>query len=68
MQQEASGFCKGCNRQVVVRRKGTNHVLHLMLTVLTVGFWSWVWLLSAIKIGGWRCSQCGLKAGRSLMR
>lgn len=65
-QQEATGFCRGCNRQVLVRRKGTNHVLHLLLTVVTCGLWLVIWLLSAIKIGGWRCTVCGMKCGRSL--
>jgi zinc-ribbon domain len=64
--QEASGFCKGCNRQVVVRRQGTNHVLHLLLALVTVGIWIPIWLLLSIKIGGWRCGSCGLRASRSL--
>ena len=66
--QEATGFCRHCKRDALIRRKGTNHVLHLFLTVFTVGFWSWIWILCAIKIGGWRCAQCGRKASRSLMR
>ena len=38
-QQEATGFCRNCNRQVMIRRKGTNHVLHLLLTLCTAGLW-----------------------------
>ncbi|MHC4239959.1 MAG: hypothetical protein ACYSUC_09440 [Planctomycetota bacterium] len=44
--------------------KGTNHVLHLLLTLVTGGLWLIVWILCAIKIGGWRCVQCGSNAGR----
>ena len=66
--QEATGFCKGCNRQVMIRRKGTNHILHLLLSCLTVGLWIPIWIFCAIKIGGWRCSQCGMKTSRSLLR
>ena len=57
--QEKSGMCKACGRQVMVRRKGTNHVLHLILTLCTFGFWAIIWILASVKIGGWRCTQCG---------
>lgn len=66
--QEATGFCKRCNKQVMIRRPGTNHVLHLLLSIVTVGIWLIVWVLTAIKIGGWRCSQCGSRVSRSLLR
>jgi len=62
---EASGFCNHCNKQVMIRRKETNHVLHLFLCVFTVGFWLPFWFLLSFKIGGWRCSQCGGKVRRS---
>lgn len=65
--QEATGWCKGCGRQVMIRRKGTNHVFHLLMCIPTVGFWLIIWILCAIKIGGWRCTQCGMKASRSVL-
>jgi len=52
----------------MIRRKGTNHVLHLLLTVLTAGLWLIVWILVSIKIGGWRCSQCGRGVARSILK
>lgn len=30
---------------IVRYEKPVNHVLHLILTLITIGFWSWVWLL-----------------------
>jgi hypothetical protein len=33
---------------VVVRGKPVNHVLHLILTLVTVTLWGWVWLGVAI--------------------
>lgn len=36
---------------VVVRGKKPNHILHLLLTVFTVGLWLPVWLLVAIVSG-----------------
>ncbi len=57
--QEKGGFCVTCNKNVMVRRKGTNHILHLLLSIITFGFWIIVWILVALKIGSWRCTQCG---------
>jgi hypothetical protein len=59
--QQTTKWCRGCNRQVLAARRGTNHVLHLLLTIFTGGLWGIVWILSAVKIGGWRCQACGMK-------
>jgi len=61
-----SGYCKQCDAQRVVFRKGTSHILHLILSVLTGGIWLIVWLLLAVKIGGWRCQTCGSTKTRSV--
>ena len=53
------GFCKHCNKYVETKRKGTSHVLHLILTIISLGTWLIIWLLCFIKIGGWRCTACG---------
>jgi len=60
-EQKTSGFCKNCNEQVVMFRKGANHILHLILSIITGGLWIIVWIGSAIKVGGWRCINCGAK-------
>ncbi len=57
--QVKSGFCKACDAQRKVERKGTNHILHLLISVFTAGLWIPVWFLHTIKIGGWRCGTCG---------
>lgn len=59
--QETSKYCKRCVKQVLSRRKGTNHILHLLLSLITGGLWIIVWIFCDIKIGGWRCAQCGGK-------
>jgi len=75
--QEASGYCDDCKKQVMIKRKGTSHILHLLITVvlgvITAPFfaigailWLGVWFLSSVKIGGWRCTQCGRKISRSM--
>jgi len=58
-EEKRSGFCTNCNKQRVILRKGTNHILHLLLTLATLGLWLIVWVGSAVKFGGWRCTQCG---------
>ena len=65
--REAAGVCKSCG-DVMVRRKTANHVLHLLLTVFTAGLWLIVWVLTAIRIGGWRCANCGRRATRKMFR
>ena len=61
--KETSRFCSNCNKQVLARKKGTNHILHLLLTLLTGGLWLIIWILCAIVngLGSWRCSFCGQK-------
>ena len=54
-----SGYCKNCEESRKVERGSTNHVLHLILSIITAGLWLIVWLLISVKIGGWRCSTCG---------
>lgn len=66
-QVEGSGFCPTCNQQRLMRRQGTNHVLHLVLTVLTIGIWGLVWIFVAVSNKGtapWRCSVCGTRIKR----
>lgn len=59
--EQSIKMCRACGRQQIVIRKGANHVLHLILSVLTMGLWLLVWLGSVIRFGGWSCSACGRK-------
>ncbi len=54
-----SGFCAVCGAQRKVERPGTNHVLHLLLTIFTCMLWLVVWFLVSVQFGGWRCTFCG---------
>ncbi len=60
--EHRSGFCEHCKKRVVVFRPGPNHALHLLLSILTVGWWLIIWLLSCVQFGGWRCVNCGSKS------
>lgn len=57
--QHSSRFCRECQKRVLAQRPGTNHGLHLVLTIVTGGAWLLIWILVAVKIGGWRCAFCG---------
>ncbi len=63
----ATGFCDACNAQRRLIRPRPNHILHLLLTIITAGLWIIVWILCAIRIGGWRCQVCGRKTARKLL-
>ncbi len=57
--QQTSKLCTYCGEYRLFQRKGTNHILHLLLSLVTVGLWIPIWALCMIKIGGWHCSKCG---------
>ena len=46
--EKKSGMCAQCKKRVVVFRQGTNHILHLILTLITFGLWVIVWFGSAV--------------------
>ena len=56
-----SKFCRVCERQTAFVKEGPNHVLHLLLSVVTFGIWLIVWFLLGLMSGArsYRCSQCG---------
>lgn len=59
--QRSSKHCAYCGEKVLAIRQGPNHVLHLLMSLVTMGLWLPIWLLSSVIIGGWQCSRCGRK-------
>lgn len=57
--------CRTCNSPTLHARNGTSHLLHFLLSTFTLGFWVPVWILSCVRIGGWKCQRCG--AGSSTL-
>lgn len=51
-------YCPHCREQVMAIGKRPNHILHLILTLLT-GLWAIVWLVIALRRGPVACSRCG---------
>lgn len=64
-----SAYCPVDQRQVplapAAERKRTNHILHLLLTVFTLGLWGIVWIIvAAVNAGSGQvtsayCTNCG---------
>lgn len=59
MTDKTQKHCKTCGGKVLAERPGTNHLVHIIMSIITAGLWLPIWLLSAVKIGGWRCTRCG---------
>jgi hypothetical protein len=51
-------WCPRCEMRVKALRQQPNHILHLLLSLLTLGFWVLAWLLVSMN-RDWRCSECG---------
>lgn len=66
--RETGGYCRHCDERVMVRCKTASHVLHLLLSLVTLGFWIPIWFLCSISVAGWRCPKCGSKASTRVPR
>jgi len=59
--KQASRYCPGCQSNTLAVGTTPNHLLHLALTIISLGVWSIVWVLIALgKVGGYKCSKWGL--------
>jgi len=56
--QHATKHCPMCGAERICERPGPNHVLHLLLSLLTGGLWLFVWLVACLRVGGWHCTVC----------
>lgn len=56
--------CKQCRKNTLHLQPSTSHVLHLLLSVLTMGVWLVVWFLVAQNNKGQgQCTECGKRRG-----
>lgn len=60
-----SDFCHTCKAPRAFVREGPNHVLHLLLSFFTVGFWLPVWALICLLsvTNPSLCVTCGISLG-----
>jgi len=56
-----AGYCDVCAENQKLERKSGNHVLHLILSIITLGWWVIIWILVAVSSEPWTCSKCGTK-------
>jgi len=68
--ETASAVCSECGRRVRIIRniKKTNHILHLILSIITGGIWIPVWIFvhcfgASAENPDWYCSVCGTNLG-----
>ncbi|QIG68732.1 hypothetical protein EVB67_082 [Rhizobium phage RHph_TM3_3_14B] len=55
-------FCEDDVAMVLAERQTPNHVLHLLLSVFSAGFWIPVWLVVTLLAGGaYKCPRCGAR-------
>lgn len=55
-----SAYCPHCKDQVLAQGERPNHVLHVILSFLTLGLWLPIWFIIVIaKAGNYRCVHCG---------
>lgn len=60
MSNQTMKFCKTCNTQTIHLAPSTSHVLHLLLTLVTFGFWGIVWLIVYLNnTTQSSCTKCG---------
>lgn len=53
--------CKTCQQKRPFERTGLNHLLHLLLTLVTAGLWLIIWIVLGIFncFTPYRCRFCG---------
>jgi len=62
--RQAMQRCSICNKPTMHIGSGVSHVLHLLLSLLTLGLWLPVWLLCSLNQStAAACTVCGKKAG-----
>ena len=54
-------YCEDCGQHRLFEKPTPSHVLHFLLTVVTVGLWFPVWVLCIFgnAFTPYRCTQCG---------
>jgi hypothetical protein len=65
--EEKLEYCKRCSKTTKHHRNNSKSsgfmlLVHLILTVATVGVWLLlviVWKILNVQVGGWKCSECG---------
>lgn len=58
--EEQGGYCDHCQRHVLGRRNGINHILHLLISLFTCGLWVIPWFFASMTFKAqFACPNCG---------
>ena len=57
-------YCENCQKPTLHIQQKPNHILHLLLSLITFGFWLIIWGCVMIVPGDKQCTSCG--KGRNL--
>jgi hypothetical protein len=59
--KQSSAYCPVCGRQSLFQKPRINHILHLILSIVTVGIWAIAWVIMGISNSARRprCVTCG---------
>ena len=52
-------FSDRCGCRSLHFRRAIDHVLHLLITVVSGGMWALVWIYLALNRDQWKCEECG---------
>lgn len=64
MTEIAMQRCKQCRKMTSHYKPSTSHVLHLLLSLISLGLWIPIWILVAISNSTQgQCGECGEKRG-----
>ena len=60
-QTNTGRYCSHCEKDVMAIKSTPNHILHLLLSLVTLGFWVPVWIVITFiaGVGVFRCTKCG---------
>ena len=64
MTKQSSSYCQSCGKVTLHAKEGISNLLHLVLSIVTVGLWIPVWIFLGMKSAGSRsrCQVCGTKS------
>jgi len=64
--QQVMKYCRRCANSTIHVGPGTSHVLHFLLSLVTVGIWLPIWFLVHISNASqMKCGQCGGRGPRA---
>jgi len=52
-------YCPNDDAMVLAEKRTPNHILHLLLSIVTGGLWLLVWLFLSLRPQPYLCARCG---------